>query len=449
MEKYFFIDSKVTAKSDAKLDTKTLENLWQNFTANTSKVEIIKGEENTFIIGEPSKVELGEDKEYAFSVTEKGIYLVGKDKNSLLRGIFALLMKIERQDKTYIIKETCAESNYLLKNRMIHICVFPENDFYFIKKLIRFLAVCQYTHVVIEFWGTLKFDCLKELAWPNNAFTKEEAKELINECRKFGIEPIPMFNHLGHATASRECYGKHVVLDQNLSYDYLFTPDGWAWDITSDEVFDLLKKIRLELYELFGEGEYIHLGFDEAYYISANDHLRKQLPDFLGELTREAEKEGRRPMIWMDMLLERNTYKDCVGTGRPEETEALRSATAPSTVFVDWQYYSSEVPIPTLKALENCGRDVMGAPWFSEKVYKAHIDTLKQGDMFGIMMTTWHTIKDNMKCILDCSKKMGTDFHTWSRYSAPNIEAATLWRRIAFEGNEYSDAGFAKEQIEI
>jgi hypothetical protein len=132
---------------------------------------------------------------------------------------------------------------------MIHICVFPENDLYFIKKLIRLSALCQYTHIVIEFWGMLQYDCLKELAWPH-AFTKAQAQELIDECRELGIEPIPMFNMFGHATGSRECYGKHVVLDQNPTLQYLFTPDGWGWDITSEEVFALLKQVRQELYDL-------------------------------------------------------------------------------------------------------------------------------------------------------------------------------------------------------
>lgn len=159
---------------------------------------------------------------------------------------------------------------------MIHICVFPENDLYFIKKLIRLAVLCQYTHIVIEFWGMLRYDRLKELAWPH-AFTKAEAGELIRECRELGMEPVPMFNHLGHATGSRLCYGKHVVLDQNAKLEHLFTPDGWAWNIGSSEVAELLRGIRIELYELFGPGEYCHIGCDEAYYISRCPQMRQVL----------------------------------------------------------------------------------------------------------------------------------------------------------------------------
>lgn len=357
-------------------------------------------------------------------------------------------MKIEYQNRELFIKEVFEESDYKIKNRMVHICVFPENDLYFIKKLIRLSAVCQYTHIVIEFWGTLKYDCLKELSWPQ-AFTKEEAKELIKECRELGIKPIPMFNQLGHASASRECYGKHVVLDQNPTLQHLFTPDGWAWDITSDEVFDLLKKIRLELYEVFGEGEYIHIGCDEAFYISHSDELRQKLSSFLNKLTNEVVKEGRRPMLWVDMLLEKSKFKDCVGFAREGEVETLRNATNPLTVFVDWQYDTKAVPIPTLEHLKDSGHEVIGAPWYSEGNFVAHIKTVTEYSLNGIMLTTWHTLKQHMRSILACAKFCGAKSFTWAGFSAVNIETATLLRRLSFEGNTYSDSGFSKEQIEV
>ena len=133
---------------------------------------------------------------------------------------------------------------------MVHLCIFPETTLLDLKKYIRLFAMLQYTHVVLEFWGSLKFDTLSALAW-ENAYTKNEIKEVIKEAKFLGIEPIPMFNQLGHATASRFCYGKHVVLDQNPKLQYLFTPDGWTWDINSETVFELFRQIRKELYELF------------------------------------------------------------------------------------------------------------------------------------------------------------------------------------------------------
>ena len=350
MSKYLVLDSKSTVIADERMNNETVKKLWNSFSLTTGEICLEKGEDFTFRLGDTRLPTLSKEKEYSLRVDESGVAIVGKNFGGLMRGFMSLLMKIEYDNEILKIKAVTEDSDYKIKNRMIHICVFPENDLYFIKKLIRLCALCQYTHIVIEFWGTLQYDCLKELAWPH-AFTKAQAAELIEECRNLGIEPIPMSNQLGHATASRLCYGKHVVLDQNPQLQHLFTPDGWAWNIESDAVKSLLKQVRQELYELFGEGEYMHIGCDEAYFISQNNTLRKQLPKYLEKLTNEVEGEGRRPMIWMDMLLEKGVFKNCYTVGEKDEVEKIRNATAKSSVFVDWQYDCFETPIPSLLSL--------------------------------------------------------------------------------------------------
>jgi len=448
MKGYLLLDNMSTVVADQGMNNETAKRLWNSFTLATGEICFEKGEDLTFRLGNTQLPTLSEGKEYALKVDDNGAAIVGKDYGGLMRGYISLLMKIEQDKTDLIIRATTEESNYNIRNRMIHICVFPENDLYFIKKLIRLAGLCQYTHIVIEFWGMLRYDCLKELAWPH-AFTKSQAKELIDECRELGMEPIPMFNQLGHATASRVCYGKHVVLDQDPRLQNLFTPDGWAWNIDSAEVKALLKQVRMELYELFGQGEYMHVGCDEAYYISRNKALRQKLPTYLKELTDEVEQEGRRPMIWMDMLLEKGIFKDCYSSGEKDEVENIRNATAKSTVFVDWQYKCVEVPIPTLLSLKNCGRDTIGAPWYNKSNYSAHIQTIVDNDMFGIMLTTWHTLKQNMPSILGCAKECGAKTFIWSEYSNRQEETATLLRKVSFEGNTYSDCGWSKQQIDV
>jgi hypothetical protein len=448
MNDFYTLGHKTHAVANARMNNDTVKKMWNSFCLTEGDLEITPCEEFIFQIGITKLPTLSEDKEYAIKVDEKGIAVVGKNYGGLVRGFMSLLMKIEQENTILKIRSFTEESDYKIKNRMIHICVFPENDLYFIKKLIRLSALCQYTHIVIEFWGMLKYDCLKELAWPH-AFTKEQAKELICECRELGIEPIPMFNQLGHATASRVCYGKHVVLDQNPKLQHMFTPDGWAWNIESGAVKSLLKQVRQELYELFGEGEYMHIGCDEAYYISRNNALRKQLPEYLKKLTHEVESEGRCPMIWMDMFLEKGVFKNCYTVGEKDEVENIRNATAKSSVFVDWQYDCVETPIPSLLSLKNCGRDAMGAPWFEAQNYNAHVQTIENNDLFGIMLTTWHTLKEHMISILGCAKKCGAKSFVWSEYSGLREETATLLRRVSFEGNTYADSGWSKEQIEV
>ena len=459
MNKYFYFDKNVLAKCDTKMINKTTENLWHSFSFNASSLKLEAGEPNIFMIGAPEIPTLPDGKEYAISVNENGICVVGKDYGSLIRGFCVLCMKIQYENlkdgeeslKIPVLEEV---SNYRIKNRMIHICVFPEQDFYYIKKLIRLIGVCQYTHIVLEFWGTLKYDCLKELAW-ENAFTKEQAKELINEARVFGMELIPMFNQLGHATASRVLYGKHVVLDQNPKLQYLFTPDGWAWDIHSEEVWKLLKDVRYELYDLFGDCEYIHLGCDEAYYYTNHEEERKQLPEFLNKLTTEIVKEGKRPIIWADMFLEEEDYdkeKKYICLGNKGETRELLKHINKETVLADWQYNCEQVPVETLTYLNSTGFDCVGSPWLTAPNYGSVVDTLAENDMFGLMLTTWHTLWRNIPGILRCAQKCGAITFPWS-YRDDNHgvreETATMLRRVSFEGNTYEQSGFKNYQIKI
>ncbi len=457
LEKYFYFDENISAVCDTQMINGTTQKLWQSFSFKLSALKLCEGDSNTFIIGDPIKTVLPEDKEYAITVNEKGICIIGKDYNSLMRGFFVLLMQIQLESANgkRILKIPYFEQTdeYVLKNRMIHICVFPEHDLYYIKKLIRLSALCQYTHIVIEFWGMIEYNCLKELAWPG-AFSQEQVKEIVAEAKELGIKLIPIFNMFGHATASRLLIGKHVVLDQNPLLEHLFTPDGWAWDITSDEVYDLLTQIRKELYNLFGDTEYFHIGCDEAYYYTKCDELRAYLPDFIKRLTNDVVKEGYRPMMWMDMILERSKFpKGYYAFGKDGEADILLKSLAPETVMVDWQYNVTEAPIQSSLYLKekDSDKDLIIAPWYKDGNYNACIETARENDMFGIMLTTWHTLKDYMQTILTCAIKCGAKTLYWSdmNIDMQRTETATLLRRVSFEGNNYLDSGWSKNQINI
>lgn len=444
----YLLGDRISAVACSRMDTEPVKTLWSRSCSAEKRLSIQPCGEFRFQIGSTEPPLLSTRAEYALRVNEGGISLVGRDFGGLMRGFFSLLMKIEHENGTDQIAYVEEQGEYRIQDRMIHLCIFPETDLYFIRKLIRLAALCQYTHVVIEFWGMLQYDCLKELAW-QHAFTKQEIGSLIAECHMLGIEPIPMFNHLGHASASRVRYGKHVVLDQNIRLRHLFTPDGWVWNFPSEEVQQLLKQVRSELYELFGEGKYFHLGCDEAYYVTKNKELRSRLPNYLHSLTAEVEKEGRRPMIWMDMLLERDRFARCYATGDPNDVPLLRQAVSQSTVFVDWQYDCNTVPIPSLLSLKDCGHACIGAPWFSPKNIDAHIQTVSEHAMAGMMLTTWHTLSDQISSILYCAKQCGAHTFCWSESSQIQTETATLLRLVSAEGNTYASSGWAKEQVRV
>jgi len=451
MKKRFVIDSCVRISMCENITDKILSELWNGFTFGTSEAEFSDGEEGRICIGEASFVPLADNDEYTVCISENGAGICGRDKNSLLRGFMMFMMCIEQTEPGNCFAE-CRDihGQFKVKNRMVHLCVFPETTYEAIKRQVRLCGVLQYTHIIIEFWGMFKFDCLKELSWPQG-FEKEKIRELICEARGMGMEPVPMFNHLGHASQCRIKNGKHTVLDQNPGLQYLFTPDGWAWNIRSQESHKVLEKIRKELYDVFGAGEYVHLGCDEA-YIFSNGYIEKsELRDYLGKITEEAVSEGRKPIVWADMLVG-DKEADCVGEPyycakiESEEAELIRSALAPETIIADWQYNIKEGQIKTSVLLKKKGYNVVVCPWYDRKNIEACVNTAVDQQLFGVMETAWHTLSDNMQSLVICAKKCGLSENSWSEYADVRAETATLLRKVSSAGRTYEQCGFTAHQ---
>ena len=266
-----------------------------------------------------------------------------------------------------------------------------------------------------------------------------------------GIIPVPMFNHFGHATQSRGLNGKHVVLDQNPSLAYLFTPDGWAWDIQSEEVLTLLANIRKELYELFGDGEYIHLGCDEAYIYGNGFIEHKKVAEFFGRITNESVNEGRTPLIWGDMFickeeLGNTTARYECNARKIENAKLIRTAIHKDTIINDWHYEVTEEPWATSAMFKNEGFRSMCCPWFKRDNIKAAINTVHELDLFGVVQTTWHVLSARMYMLFECAIRCGTHIPEALSYSIDGMITATLMRKISFEDYQYEDTGFAAHQ---
>lgn len=448
----FYISKELTAMADARLKNDIIIKFFSRFTFHESLLEIEDGIPNTFVIGDVKIPIIPEGCEYTLLVNEKGVAIVGKDYSSLMRGYFSMLMKIEREmgKKELFVDPVCENGVYDIKNRMIHLCVFPENTLLEIKKYIRLFAILQYTHVVIEFWGMLKYDALSSLAW-SNAFTKDEVKEIISEARALGIEPVPMFNSLAHASQSRSMSGKHTILDNDLSLYHLFTPDGWAWDLENEDVWTLFKKIRRELYEIFDGCRFFHLGFDESHAHNQNPYLKERLPYYMSRLTKEVQGEGKRPMIWMDMLLPPDAFSNMVGNchsikSRDECVEII-NALAENTVFVDWEYSVKKAPISSVVYFKDLGIDIMGASWFDVENASAHIDTVRSNNLFGYMHTTWHTISSDLPNIISIAGKLGASLPVWKNESNNQMIVSALLRAVSVEGGNYHSFGWVKTQL--
>ncbi len=446
----FTLPAIANARANACLDKEVLKEFWYNFSYHASSLSISVTDELIFSIGSTAAIPLS-DSEYSINVDENGICLLAKSKADLVRGFMTLIDRIRAVDTKISEIGFCRiEDSAAIKSRMVHFCIFPETERWEIKRFIRVCAALKYTHLVLEFWGMLKYDCQKELAW-SSAFTKKEIRPLIREANDLGLEIIPMFNHWGHASAGRVMHGKHVVLDQDPSLQSYFSEDGWCWDIMKPKVRALLASIRSELIELCGEGSYFHIGLDEAYEFDLSRENTAILCDYINETAADLRAKGRKAIIWGDMLLYRHPHyvdnKYTCNTPSAQIESLFLELLDKRIIIADWQYDVKKAPVETASVFKNAGFECLIAPWDrgTEPIHAA-VSTVCAENMLGIMHTTWHTLSKGMPFVTLTAVCCFEGTYTYARRKA-SVQTAALLRRVMPIDGDYEKAGWSKFQI--
>ena len=452
----YIIDTNASATAHRSLDSGVIREFWQGFTFTYSRLDMRSCDEYIFALGNAEKLPL-DGYAYSINITGSGVCVNAADRPGLMQGFMTLLDRITAMDigdTPCAVLECCEIKDFpSIRNRMAHLCVFPETELYEIRRLFRLFAALKYTHVVIEFWGMLKYDCMAELAWPN-AYTKEQIRPLICEANELGLEIIPMFNHWGHASAGRVMHGKHVVLDQNPALQTYFSEDGWCWDISKPKVRALLKQIRSELIELCGPGNYFHIGCDEAYNFSFTQENMDFFCDFMNGVSADLTSCGRRAIAWGDMFLygypeyeSRNRY--ACNTPSPETEKYLLAHLSRDIMIADWQYESPIAPVETAKVFRDAGFDCLLCPWDRglNETY-ACMQTVTETGLTGYIHTTWHTLSSGTPYAA-IAAVCGYDGSCSYRSANANVHTATLLRKVFFVNGDYRKAGWAKRQINV
>lgn len=452
--KRFILSAKQTAAADPSLDAEMFAKLWKSFCYTVSELTLSAGGENTFVLGECVPLALDEGDEYTVRITETGAAVLGRGSSCLARGVIELMTQVLMEDEgECFLPVREIRGHFTVARRMIHFCVFPETTLENLHRSVRLAGALQYTHVCIEFWGMLKLETMKCLSWPQ-AYTKEQVRPILAEARAMGMEIIPMFNQFGHASASRMSSGKHVILDQDPSKQYLFTPEGWSWNIRSEKAFALLTGIRRELYDLCGEGEFFCAGCDEAFDYERGGASKEEIGAYLAKLSRAITEEGRRPVMWGDMLL---SAKDCAGGENyiynekdADTAKMLRAMLPKETVVADWQYSIKESPdgmCASSVTLHDEGFDVLACPWFDYRNIRLLAATAEKAPLFGAMLTTWHYLHSNLPSLIVFARACGLPDVPEDRATTAHSECAALVRRTAPEGRTYDEYGFTEKQV--
>lgn len=444
------------ATAHACLRKPVFEEFWHNFTFESSTITLTQSDEYVFFVGMAQRPPLN-GYDYAISIEPTGLFLCAKDERSLIQGFMTLLdrFKAVDADNGTAAEIACCQlrDRASIQTRMVHFCIFPESELWEVQRFVRLCGALKYTHVILEFFGMLKFDCLKELAW-SCGFTKQQIRPIIDQAHDLGIEIVPMFNHWGHASGSRMMHGKHVVLDQNPSLQPYFSEDGWCWDIQNPKVRALLRDIRAELIELCGAGNYFHIGCDEAIHFEFTEKNLQTVCDFINEIGDELHASGRRAIVWGDMMLYRHAHYNpknnySCNAPTPEVEQFFLSRLHKHLLIADWQYWAPHAPIETASVFQNAGFDCLLCPCdIGNAEIDATLATIYQRSLMGFIHTTWHTLTYGMPCVTQMGVG-GYEYTDGMKTDNLHAKTATLLRKVMSCKGDYERAGWSHRQIDF
>lgn len=289
--------------------------------------------------------------------------------------------------------------------RGMHVCFFPppESTYAELERQVRLAAYYKYNYVVIETWGSLRFESHPEFSWPGHSITTGELRRIVRLARELGLTPIPQLNIFGHASASRSVTGKHVLLDLHPEFAPLFEPDGWCWCLSNPATRTFLEDLVGELLGIFGNPPFFHLGCDEADGAGTCALCRRAdyaelLRDHLLHFGEFLKKHGARPMVWHDMFVRRGDprWTGYVANGS-DATVAILDALPKDFVICDWRYSLSQKDLEsgepswaTLRHFVDKGFDTLGCPWFNVPNTLAFGKGILKHKAWGMLETTWH-----------------------------------------------------------
>lgn len=166
--------------------------------------------------------------------------------------------------------------------------------------MLRFAASCGYDAVLWEVEDKIQWECCPECV-SQDAFSKEEFREILAEAKALGLMPIPLMQTFGHG---------EYILSHSEYFKWRELPDKKdCYCVSNPEVRKFLKGFLHEYLELFGEDvRYFHLGGDEAYSfgkcpICSTRNRMELYGEHLREVASELIERNIRPGCWCDMIL--------------------------------------------------------------------------------------------------------------------------------------------------
>lgn len=268
----------------------------------------------------------------------------------------------------------------------------------YLRNWLKRIAEMGYNAILWELENKIQWETCPECVWPE-AMSKKDFKKLLKYSRDLGLEPIPLFQTIGH--------GEYVMIHKKYK-SFRENPDRHDCYCTSKpEVRKFLKKWIDEYLELFGKLKYFHLGGDEAYEFGkcpvckkyCDKHGKNKLyTEHIVDISKKIIAKGAKPGIWADMVL-----------NHPEEMNAIPE----NFVMWDWNYWGSDV---TNETINLWGKGFKTAKELDSKILKLIPELKKENGSLNPFYTSEFLKRLGYEVILCSSSRSASDSNFCGRH---------------------------------
>ena len=277
--------------------------------------------------------------------------------------------------------------------RGVHLFTGPKAPEFQRLLMARLFGPLGYSHVVLQAERT------DWAATPGirTAMTMDKSalRQLVQDYRNLGIEPIPLIQSWGHM---------EWLFANNQNRDLVFNPkDAYAIDVRNPAARAKIEAIWSEAIDLL-KPSIIHVGLDEVDMRGGPippKELTKMWADYLPWLGEFAAKKGVRLMLWGDKLLAPGEAPDAAHAGNKTESKARRDATPKGTMIADWHYVNNPKPevYTSLALLKEAGFEPVASTW-SRSANIVGFFRAAQSLGYGGLQTTWAGYESNLENML-------------------------------------------------
>ncbi len=260
----------------------------------------------------------------------------------------------------------------------------------YLLEFMRRLKQWGFNTVVLEIEDKFRFSRHPALAHPD-APTHGQWREWAQECRKTGMDVVPLVQTLGHL---------EFVMNKP-AYAHLREAAGLRHhvDVTNPRSVPFVLDLVEEVIDVFQPEKFFHIGGDETAELAASERL-EPWRERCGELYLKhmqpifeyVNGRGLRPMLWHDMVFKYG--EGGILPGIPKDV-----------VMVHWNYSIIDVDSPALRITEaimaaglevvtasanRCSGDQTGTPKVSRHVPNCHCLARKGlEEASGTLVTSW------------------------------------------------------------